>query len=205
MFVERGHSERADVTEDKHGGSGWGIGIGLVLGIILALLTLLRLPFIDGPDLRTASANKRDSQRDADRLGEPVVTNSEEGSSIDVVEPPAQSSEPVVTSSEPTVEFAPAPPVEVKVDLKIVRHVPDDPQRLPVEAPHPTSLPPLPNASEDYAIGEDPKVLLDHARFLIKAGLAPMAAAPLWKIVRDGPETPLAREAARELDAISRN
>jgi hypothetical protein len=66
-------------------------------------------------------------------------------------------------------------------------------------------LPPLPNASEDYAIGEDPKILLDHARFLIKAGLAPIAAAPLRKIVKDGPETPLAREAARELDAISRN
>ena len=40
-------------------------------------------------------------------------------------------------------------------------------------------------------------VLLKHAKFLINAGLAPMAREPLRQIIREAPGTPIAREASR--------
>jgi hypothetical protein len=44
--------------------------------------------------------------------------------------------------------------------------------------------------------------LLHHAKFLIKAGLAPIAKEPLQQIIRDVPGTPIAREARLTLDSI---
>ncbi len=44
---------------------------------------------------------------------------------------------------------------------------------------------------------EGPQALLKQARFLIKAGLAPMAAEPLRKVIREAPGTPAAQERGR--------
>jgi len=77
-FGKRGNSERADVTQENYGGRGWGIGVGLVLGIILALLSLLRLPFVGGRGLRSAAAAKTSSETVDDRLGERPLPNSGE-------------------------------------------------------------------------------------------------------------------------------
>ena len=49
---------------------------------------------------------------------------------------------------------------------------------------------------------EEHRVLLKHAKFLINAGLAPMAQEPLRQIIREAPGTPLAREARATLDTI---
>jgi hypothetical protein len=194
---KRGNSERADVTQENHGGRGWGIGAGLILGIILALLSILRLPFVGGRGLRSAAAAKRASEMVDDRLGEPLLSNSEERDArglpqaiVDWPKPPVQAAR----RPKPNAEVAKTVPLE-----------PSDPQRLPVEAPRPMSLPPLPSPAEDYVAGEEPETLLQHARFLIKAGLAPMAPEPLRKIVKEAPGTPIAREAQRTLDSISRN
>jgi hypothetical protein len=46
------------------------------------------------------------------------------------------------------------------------------------------------------------RVLLNHAKFLIKAGLAPMAKEPLQQILREAPGTSVAREARVTLDTI---
>ncbi len=46
------------------------------------------------------------------------------------------------------------------------------------------------------------RALLRHAKFLIKAGLAPMAEEPLRQIIRDLPNTPIALEARSTLDTI---
>ena len=45
-------------------------------------------------------------------------------------------------------------------------------------------------------------MLLRHAQFLIKAGLAPMAKEPLQQILRGAPGTPIAREARLTLATI---
>ncbi len=54
----------------------------------------------------------------------------------------------------------------------------------------------------DHVADEEHRVLLKHAKFLINAGLAPMAQEPLRQIIREAPGTPIAREALATLDAI---
>src|SRR5580704_1523128 len=54
----------------------------------------------------------------------------------------------------------------------------------------------------DAVAQEEYRVLLHHAQFLIKAGLAPMAKEPLQQILRGAPGTPIAREARLTLDTI---
>jgi hypothetical protein len=51
-------------------------------------------------------------------------------------------------------------------------------------------------------VDEEHRVLLKHAKFLINAGLAPMAQEPLRQIIREAPGTSLAREARATLDTI---
>jgi hypothetical protein len=192
------------VTQENHGGRGWGIGVGLVLGIILALLSLLRLPFVGGIGLRSAAAAKRASDTVDDRLGEPRLPNSEELDARGLPQPMADWSKPPVQAAPRDMSAAPQPKPNAEV-AKTVRLAASGPQRLPVEASRPTYLPPMPSPSEDYVAGEEPETLLQHARFLIKAGLAPMAPEPLRKIVKEAPGTPIAREAQRTLDSLSRN
>jgi hypothetical protein len=57
-------------------------------------------------------------------------------------------------------------------------------------------------AVADPVADEEHRVLLKHAKFLINAGLAPMAQEPLRQIIREAPGTPLAREARATLDTI---
>jgi hypothetical protein len=54
----------------------------------------------------------------------------------------------------------------------------------------------------DHVADEEHRVLLKHAKFLINAGLAPMAQEPLRQIIREAPGTPIAREALATLDTI---
>jgi hypothetical protein len=54
----------------------------------------------------------------------------------------------------------------------------------------------------DAVAQEEYRVLLRHAQFLIKAGLAPMAEEPLQQILRGAPGTPIAREARLTLATI---
>ena len=68
--------------------------------------------------------------------------------------------------------------------------------------PAPAVLSPLVPPPRD--LDEDPQTQLNHARFLIKAGLAPIAREPLRKVVKFAPGTPIAREAQHTLDTISR-
>jgi hypothetical protein len=54
----------------------------------------------------------------------------------------------------------------------------------------------------DPVADEEHRVLLKHAKFLINAGLAPMAQEPLRQIIREAPGTAVAREAIATLDTI---
>jgi hypothetical protein len=54
----------------------------------------------------------------------------------------------------------------------------------------------------DALAQEEYRVLLNHAKFLIKAGLGPMAKEPLQQILRGAPGTPIALEARVALDSI---
>jgi hypothetical protein len=56
--------------------------------------------------------------------------------------------------------------------------------------------------AQDAVAQEEYRQLLQHAKFLIKAGLAPMAKEPLQQILRGAPDTPVAREARLTLDTI---
>ena len=184
------------MTQENHDGRGWGIGVGLLLGIILALLTLLRLPFIEGHGPRSAAATNRASKTVDDRLGEPFLPTSDERVA-DWPKPPVQAA---------SRDMSAAPLLQPNAEVpKTVLLEPSGPQRLPVEASRPEFLPPVPSPSEDAVAGEEPEMLLQHARFLIKAGLAPMAPEPLRKVVEKVPGTPIAREAQRTLDSLSRN
>jgi len=210
------------VTQENYGGRGWGIGVGLVLGIILALLSLLRLPFVGGRGLRSAAAAKTSSETVDDRLGERPLPNSEERDARNLPQPDLDWTKTAVQSED----VAPVTPIGPRQNLvldapgdmsavprakrnaefvKTVRLAPSGPQRLPIEASRPTSLPPISSPSEGAIAGEEPEILLQHARFLIKAGLAPLAPEPLRKIVREAPGTPIAQEAQRTLDSLSRN
>jgi hypothetical protein len=56
--------------------------------------------------------------------------------------------------------------------------------------------------TQDLVADDEYRVLLKHAQFLIRAGLAPMAKEPLQEILRGAPNTPIGREARLTLDAI---
>jgi hypothetical protein len=95
------------------------------------------------------------------------------------------------------------------------------PRNASIEPPHarfmsaplpPAPEPPAPRqaivaksgrrAEPNSVAEEDYRVLLQHARFLIKAGLAPMAKDPLQRILRGAPGTEIARQARLTLDTI---
>ncbi len=71
---------------------------------------------------------------------------------------------------------------------------PDAKRTLLVDVPQSSaSLSPVVPPPRDLP-EDDPDTLLQHARFLIKAGLAPIAKEPLQKVVKEAPGTPIARE-----------
>jgi hypothetical protein len=59
-----------------------------------------------------------------------------------------------------------------------------------------------PQAPAKTAVDDEHRTLLNHAKFLIRAGLAPMAQDPLQQIIREVPGTPMAQEARVTLDTI---
>jgi hypothetical protein len=63
-------------------------------------------------------------------------------------------------------------------------------------------IPPAPAGSPAQFARNAIQSELRHARFLIKAGLSPIAADSLRKIVKEAPGTSAAREAQQSLDSI---
>jgi hypothetical protein len=194
------NSERAAVTGDNLDAKRWGLGLGFVLGIILAILSLSEIPFLGGSRLRDSS---------------PDLQNREEQTAFNRFDRMADLSQPSDLVQRPTVMISQEhpraastviSPVTPRATVTTARVAPnpvaqklvaaDQPQRsvLSPLVPPPRELP-----------EEDPETLLKHARFLIRAGLAPIAKVPLREVVRDAPGTPIAREAQLTLDSISRN
>jgi hypothetical protein len=79
------------------------------------------------------------------------------------------------------------------------------PMRQSAPMPAPTqALVAVPARSRgtDAVASDEMRGLLSHARFLIKAGLSPMAREPLQQIMREAPGTSVAREARLTLDTL---
>jgi hypothetical protein len=221
----RANSESRAVTQETSGGRSWGIGLGFVLGIILAILSLSQLPFLVGHGLISRNAASRASAAISDRLGGPRVESLRQ--SLPGRQIPDDQALPewqqtlanrskysdeaakltgVVTLENPQASSTATSPTPPLVTARTGRLVPiRTAKKLAVEAPRPASLGPASAPSQNDFVDEEPQTLLKHARFLIKAGLAPMAAEPLRKVVREAPGTPMAQEAQQTLDSLSRN
>jgi hypothetical protein len=213
------------VTQENSGGRSWGIGLGFVLGIVLAILSLSQLPFLVGNGLISRNAASRTSEAVSDRLGgprlEPLRQSLPARQILDDQALPdwqqtlanrSKSSDEaakltgVVTLENPQASSTAMSPTPPLVTIRAGRLAPlRTAQKLAVEAPRPASLAPVAAPSQNDFVDEEPQTLLKHARFLIKAGLAPMAAEPLRKVVREAPGTPMAQEAQQTLDSLSRN
>jgi hypothetical protein len=181
--------ERDRVTHENSGSKEWGIALGLLAGLILALLSLSDVPFAvtratfsresGAADPVVIIRHSRETQLAPQGLRDPK--SSGDASRLDVserVEERSNSSDAVTPDAKRT----------------LLVDVPQSSASLSPVVPPPRDLP------ED-----DPDTLLKHARFLIKAGLAPIAKEPLQKVVKEAPGTPIAREAQRTLDELSRN
>jgi hypothetical protein len=177
--------ERDRVTHENSGSKEWGIALGLLAGLILALLSLSDVPFavtraMFSRESGTADPvviirHSRETPLAPQGLRDPK--SSGDASRLDVSER-SNSSDAVTPDAKRT----------------LLVDVPQSSVSLCPVVPPPRDLP------ED-----DPDTLLKHARFLIKAGLAPIAKEPLQKVVKEAPGTPIAREAQRTLDELSRN
>ena len=104
------------------------------------------------------------------------------------------------TINAPHITFLPTPakPANPVNTVKTARTVKTEPM-VAVTA-HASNSHAAPAA--DHVADEEHRVLLKHAKFLINAGLAPMAQEPLRQIIREAPGTPIAREALATLDTI---
>ena len=177
------------MTHENSGSKEWGIALGLLAGLILALLSLSDVPFAvtRGMFSRESGAadpvviirHSQETQLAPQGLRDPK--SSGDASPLDV---------PQRIAERPNSSDAVTP--DAKRTLLV--DVPQSSASLSPIVPPPRDLP------ED-----DPDTLLKHARFLIKAGLAPIAKEPLQKVVKEAPGTPIAREAQRTLDELSRN
>jgi hypothetical protein len=218
----RANSESRAVTQENNGGRSWGIGLGFVLGIILAILSLSQLPFLVGHGLISRNAAGGASAAISDRLGGPRLeplrqslpgrqipddqalpewqqtlanrSNSSDDAAKLTGVVTLENAQPSSTATSPLVTARTGRLVPIRTA-----------QNLAVETPRPASLAPASAPSQNDFVDEEPKTLLNHARFLIKAGLAPLAAEPLRKVVREAPGTPMAQEAQQTLDSLSRN
>ena len=220
----RGNSERTAVTQESIGGRQWGIGLGFVLGIILAILSLSKLPLVVGRGLISRNAATQASDGVGDRLGgprveplrqssparqnlgdqalpeEPQTLADRSKSSDDAARSPGVAS--LETPQAASMLTSLKPPLVTITTARLAPSVAAE--KLAAEAPRPASLR-VPAPSQNDFADEEPQTLLKHARFLIKAGLAPMATDPLRKVVREAPGTPIAQEAQQTLDSLSRN
>ncbi len=179
-------SRKSDcVSGDNSGAKRWGIGLGMSCGIVLAALTLYEVPFFGRPLTeprlhKLPRPQNRDAQANIDPFEEPVAAKQ-----------PVAKPAPVATSIR-----QPAPRTTPNGDLQPIRTA----QKLP---PAPSVLSPLVPPPRD--LDEDPQEQMKFAQFLIKAQLAQLAAGPLRKVVKEAPDTSIAREAQHTLDTISRN
>jgi hypothetical protein len=178
------------VTSDNSEAKGWGIGLGFALGIVLAVLSLSEMPFLGRTRFEPARLNlpgreNRDDQARVERLERLADVSPREEAAE---KPDGLNSRSNPLSAQPVAPTAASPTVQ-----KLVSSIPVAPALLSPLVPEPRD------------IDEDPQTQFNHARFLIKAGLAPIAREPLRKVVKNAPGTPIAREAQHTLDTISRN
>jgi hypothetical protein len=89
------------------------------------------------------------------------------------------------------------PPKAVLLPLPAQR---TGPRAAPTQAL--VAVPPRSRGGADSLASEEMHELLNHAKFLIKAGLSPMAKEPLQQILQKAPGTSVAREARLTLDTI---
>jgi hypothetical protein len=195
--TRRGHPERTIVQSENLGAKRWGIGLGLLLGIVLACLSLTEIPFFG----RQSAQPRRQSL--------PRPQNREARAEIDPFAQVAKAASPTSEAGRPgNVPSAPsigkltesAVPKTASSDLQLI---PTARKRADSAVPSTTVLSPLVPPPRD--LDESPQDQLKFAQFLIKARLAPMAAEPLRNVVKEAPGTSIAREAQHTLDIISRN
>jgi hypothetical protein len=176
--------------------------LGLVLGIVLATLSLSKLPFVVGSGLVFGNAALWTSDAVSDWLGGPPAEPTRQSLPSDEVARPTGVASLEHSGAASTV---PSPHTPLATDRTALPSTSGAVWKLAVDTPRPTSLPAAPASSQNDVAQEEPQTLLKHARFLIKAGLAPMAADPLRKVVQEAPGTPIAQEAQQTLDSLSRN
>ena len=190
------------MTQENFNGKGWGLGLGLVLGIVLATLSLSKLPIVVGSGLVFGNAAMWTSDAVSDWLGGPPAEPTRQSLPSDEAARPTG-----VTSLENSgaASTVPSPHTPLATVTTALPSTSGAVWKLAIDTPPPTSLPADSASSQNDVAQEEPQTLLKHARFLIKAGLAPMAADPLRKVVQEAPGTPIAQEAQRTLDSLSRN
>ena len=183
--------ERDRVTHEYSGSKEWGIALGLLAGLLLAASSpsrmcrsLSRASGMFSRESGTADPvviirHSRETQLAPQGLRDPKTS-----ADVSPLEVPQRMAE------RPNSSDAAMP--DAKRTLLV--DVPQSSASLSPVVPPPRDLP------ED-----DPETQLKHARFLIKAGLAPIAKEPLQNVLKQAPGTPMAREAQRTLDELSRN
>jgi para-nitrobenzyl esterase len=118
--------------------------------------------------------------------------------------PNAVSKKPPVTVSRPAPPQAKPRAETVKLAGATTTNRPERgaaDRRLPIQ-PAPTGSPTQVARNAVPSVRNEIQSELHHARFLIKAGLSPLAADSLRKIIKEAPGTPAAREAQQSLDSI---
>jgi hypothetical protein len=181
--------ERDRVTHENSGSKEWGIALGLLAGLILALLSLSDMPFAVTRGMFSRDSGAADTvviirQSQATQLAPQGLRDRKSSVDASLVDVPHRVTERPNSSDAATAD----------AKRTLLVDVPQSSASLSPLVPPPRDLP------ED-----DPDTLLKHARFLIKAGLPTIAKEPLQNVVRQAPGTPLAREAQRTLDELSRN
>lgn len=204
------------------GGNAWGVGLGFVLGIILAVLSLTELPFLVRQGLISRVPESAPSDAFTGRIGGspfapprqslPDVQNREDQAPLEQSQRLADRDGWLkAAQNSAAVAAAPSVPASSPVPSRIGAVTTNRTGRL---VPPPVDVPPAPSSSAPSSAAatsrnplanDEAQTLLKHARFLIKAGLAPMAKDPLRQVVREAPGTPLAQEAQQTLDSLSRN
>jgi hypothetical protein len=185
-FKGRASRKRGCVNGENFDAKRWGIGLGFACGIVLAALTLSEIPFFghSSSEVRPHSL-PRPQNREAQATIDPFAEFVESKSPItDRVARDVRMAEPGASTTEPQ-------------PIRTAQKLPSD---LPSKS---TVLSPLVPPPRD--LDDDPREQLKFAQFLIKARLAPLAAEPLRKVVKEAPDTSIAREAQHTLDVISRN
>jgi hypothetical protein len=102
-----------------------------------------------------------------------------------------------------------APASKTRADITRTSHVkaPTRPYEGPIESRRPISRPSPPSSrveSSPKITGDGRESEIRFARFLIKAGLSPMAVEALREIIKQAPGTQAAREAHQALDSIAK-